>query len=181
MLQTAPITARRPYRNAEDNGERPLTGPKFLAILLGFFAIIASVNATMVYCALSTFRGEVDPHPYEHGLAFNKDIAAAEAQDARHWHVEAHVSADVGESAGMKTIETVFHDGNNKVLDGLNVAAKLEFATDMKRDHSLKLVEMAPGVYRGNILVASGQWDLVIEAKRNANRLFFSRSRIAIP
>ncbi len=89
----------RPHRSSPrpaatataEDGARRLTGAKFLAILLGSFAVVASVNGTMVYYALSTFSGEVDPHPYEHGLAYNRDIAAAEAQDARHWQVAAHI------------------------------------------------------------------------------------------
>ncbi len=178
MLQIAPIaTAKGAYRNAENHGGHRLTGTKFLAILLGSFAIVASVNATMVYYALSTFRGEVDPHPYEHGLAYNRDIVAAEVQDALHWQVAAHLSG-----TGMtKTVEAIFRDRNNQALAGLAVAAKLEFATDMTRDHALMLTEVAPGVYRGTLAIASGQWDLVIEGKRAAKPLFLSRNRIAIP
>ncbi|MGB8277912.1 MAG: FixH family protein [Methylovirgula sp.] len=163
---------------AGENGGRPLTGAKFLAILVAFFGTIFLVNGAMVYYALSTFSGVVDPHPYEHGLAYNKDIAAAEAQDARHWQVAAHIS---GAAVGAKTVEAVFLDRDNQALTGLAVTAKLEFATDMMRDRSLALTEVAAGVYRGAIAVASGQWDLVIEAKRDAKQVFRSRNRVTIP
>src|SRR5438270_350517 len=33
----------------------------------------------MAYDALSTFRGEVEAHPYEDGLAYNSQLAAAAA------------------------------------------------------------------------------------------------------
>ncbi len=163
---------------AGDNGGRPLTGAKFLAILIAFFGTIFLVNGTMVYYALSTFSGLIDPHPYEHGLAYNKEIAAAEAQDARHWQVAAHISSA---AAGARTVEAVFRDRDNQPLTGLAVTAKLEFATNMKRDRSLALSEVASGIYRGEIVVANGEWDLVIEAERDATQVFRSRNRVTIP
>jgi nitrogen fixation protein FixH len=170
-------SAQDTYLDAANTDGRPLTGPKFLAMLLAAFAVIASVNGTMIYYALSTFRGEVDPHPYEHGLAYNKDIAAAEAQDARHWQVAAHIDG----TGAAKTVEALFRDNAGQALAGLIVSARLEFATDTKRDHKLLLTEATPGSYRGALGVGSGQWDLVIEAKRAGTEVFLSRSRITIP
>lgn len=178
MLQKMPMAAATGlYTDTGDHGEHRLTGARFLAILLGSFAVVAAVNATMIYYAESTFRGEVDSHPYEHGLAYNKDITAAEAQDARHWQVAAHITG----TSGPKTVEVIFRDRDNHVLAGLAAIAKLEFATDMNRDRSLVLTETTPGVYRGTIAVASGEWDLVIEAKRDMKQVFRSRNRITIP
>src|SRR5579863_2121166 len=133
--------------------DRRLTGPMFLAILLGSFAVVASVNGAMVYYALSTFSGEVDPHPYEHGLAYNKDIAAAEAQEARHWHVAAAIRG----KGDAKSVEAVFHNQAGRAIMGLAVTAHLEFATDMRRDRGLTLQEISPGTYRGALALASGQ------------------------
>lgn len=174
MTQTFPDSA--PYR-AKTRRPRGLTGWGVLGILLGSFAVVASVNATMVYYALSTFSGEVEPHPYEHGLAYNRDIAAAAAQEARHWSVAAHVSGN----GATKTVEARFHDDKDAAVSGLSVTAKLEFATDMMRDRHLVLSETAPGIYRGPVAAESGNWELVIEAKRGARQMFLSRSRIMIP
>ena len=49
----------------------PLNGWMVLAMLGGFFAVVFAVNGLMAYDAISTFRGEVAPHPYEDGLAYN--------------------------------------------------------------------------------------------------------------
>lgn len=160
----------------DKQGTRRLTGPGVLAILLGSFAVVASVNGAMVYYALSTFSGEVDPHPYEHGLAYNKDIAAAEAQEARHWRVAAAIRG----KGDAKSVEAVFHDDAGHAIAGLAVTAHLEFATDMRHDTGLKLQEVSPGIYRGALSLASGQWDLVIEAKRNDQQLFLTRNRVTV-
>ena len=61
-----------PGKTGADKG-KPLTGWKVLAMLLAFFGVVGAVNAVMVYSALSTFSGEVEAHPYEHGLAYNRE------------------------------------------------------------------------------------------------------------
>ncbi len=76
-----------PDDEAASEGKR-LTGWKVLAILVGFFGVIFSVNGYMAYSAISTFSGEVDAHPYEHGIAYNHDIANAREQASRGWKVE---------------------------------------------------------------------------------------------
>lgn len=171
--------AKAAYPDTEGQASRPITGVLVLATLVAFFGTIASINGTMVYFALSTFRGEVESHPYEHGLAYDKDIAAAQTQDKLRWRVAARVGS--ADPVGIKTVEAVFRDSNDRALAGLTVVGRLEFATDMARDRTLTLTETAPGVYRGAIAVASGQWDLVIEANRGARLVFRSRSRITIP
>ncbi len=173
-MQTAQTAPRR--FGESDTGGRRLTGPMFLAILLGSFAVVASVNGAMVYYALSTFSGEVDPHPYEHGLAYNKDIAAAEAQEARHWKVAAAIRG----KGDAKSVEAVFHNEAGQAIAGLTVTGHLEFATDMRRDRKLMLQEVSPGIYLGALNLASGQWDLVIEATRSGQQLFLSRNRVTV-
>jgi len=65
-------------------GGRPLNGWKVLAMFVGFFLVVGAVDGLMIYKALGTFSGEVTPHPYERGLAYNKEIAAgARAGGAR--------------------------------------------------------------------------------------------------
>lgn len=51
-----------------------------------FFAFIAAVNAVMVTLAVRTHTGLVTDHPYEKGLAYNKVIAAEEAQQKLGWN-----------------------------------------------------------------------------------------------
>ena len=161
----------------DSSEERRLTGFRVLAILLGSFGVVAAVNSAMVYYALSTFSGEVDPHPYEHGLAYNKDIAAAVAQQARHWQVSANVTAE----GAVKTVEAAFRDETAHPISGLHITARLEFATDMIQDRSVTLSEAAPGSYSGALPLAAGNWELVLKAERDGKQLFVSRNRIMVP
>lgn len=159
-----------------DAGRR-LSGGMVLFYLLAFFGTIAAVNGTMIYFALSTFRGEEDPHAYEHGLAYDKDIAAARAQAALNWKVSAHVGH---EGDGVGSVDATFRDAKGEALSGLKVAASLEFATDKKRDRQLTLSEVEPGHYHGTFAAEAGLFDLALDAQRDNHSLFRSRNRVSL-
>jgi nitrogen fixation protein FixH len=160
----------------EDTGRR-LTGGMVLVYLLAFFGTIAAVNGTMIYFALSTFRGEEDARPYEHGLAYGKDIAAARAQAALNWHVSAHVGH---EGQGTDVVDVTFRDEQNRNVGGLSVGASFEFATDKRRDRQVRLSEVEPGHYRGTFAAQPGLFDLAIDAERDGHSLFRSRNRVSL-
>jgi len=69
-------------------GGRPLTGRLVLLMIIGFFGVMLLVNAVMAIFAVKTFSGLDADNPYDTGLAYNKDIAAARAQGELGWTVE---------------------------------------------------------------------------------------------
>ena len=85
--------------SGERRRPRELTGRAVLACLVAFFAVVAAVNAVMIRVAVSTFGGVETANSYQAGLAFAREIAAVEAQDALHWQVRARVVADAGATA----------------------------------------------------------------------------------
>ncbi len=162
--------------NPARRSTRGLTGGMVLALLLAFFGTVGAVNALMIHYALSTFRGEVADHPYEAGLQFNSEIAASRAQTARHWRVDAHLA-----SAGpTRTIEVTARDADGRPLQGLSFRAILAAPVDRQRDKSVELRDDGDGRYVGEIVVAKGDWDLALTAKRADETLFQSRSRIEL-
>jgi len=166
-------------RLAEDRrpgAAQGLTGAKVLAILLLFFGSVFSVNALMAYYALSTFRGEVADHPYEVGLAFNNEIAAARAQEARRWRVEVAFPHD----GDGKRVEVSAHDAEGSAIVGLKLIATFKAPVDASRDRAVELVERRPGVYAARVPVADGRWDFEFAAQRDGDTLFQSKSRILI-
>jgi nitrogen fixation protein FixH len=156
---------------------RPLTGWKVLAMLLAFFGVIGSVNAVMVYSALSTFSGEVEAHPYEHGVAYNRDIASAREQVARGWKVDASMQRL---ASGETLIVVLARDAKGADISGVELAANLASPVDKKQDVLAKLQETAPGRFEARVVVAAGARDLVLTASQGGREVFRSRNRLQI-
>lgn len=160
-----------------DDGRGPLTGRMVLAATVAAFLVIIGVNAIMSYYAVTTFRGLADPSPYEHGLAYEKDILAAKAQDALGWDVSAHVARG---DDGKKAVEVRFMGPDGAPVSGLAVSASLVSPADARLDAALTLKEIQPGVYLGLVEAAPGQRDLMLEAVRGGERVFRSKNRIEL-
>lgn len=150
-----------------------LTGGKVLLILIGFFGVVFAVNGLMAYDAVSTFRGEVEAHPYEDGLAYNGQIAAAQAQARRGWKVDVQL-----DPAGPRAS---FRDADGRALEGLVVSGRWGAPADKTRDRAFAMHEAEPGDYVAQGASATaGAWDLELEAKRGAETLFRSHNRVTL-
>jgi nitrogen fixation protein FixH len=73
---------------------RKFTGWHMTAILVGFFAIVISVNLFMARAAIGSFGGVVVDNSYVASQRFNQWLDKAEAQKALGWTVEAGLTAD---------------------------------------------------------------------------------------
>jgi nitrogen fixation protein FixH len=145
-------------------------------VLLGFFGTVGTVNAVMIHYALSSFRGEVADHPYEVGLAFNSDIMAARAQEARGWKVDVAFDRD----PSGRQFEVSARDAQGRPLSGLTFAGIFAAPVDATLDRKVALKEKTAGLYVGEIPVSAGRWDLELTAKRGDETLFQSKNRILV-
>jgi nitrogen fixation protein FixH len=168
MSQTHSIFAAAPARR--------LTGAGVLTILVAFFGVVATVDATMMVLAVSTFRGEETSRAYEKGLAYNLDIAGARAQQARDWRVEAAVFRL---SESQSRIAVSLHDAQGP-LAGLRLQAMIRAPVDAKNDVVAALVETTPGHYEARIVMEPGWRDLVLTAAQDGREVFRSKNRIRI-
>jgi nitrogen fixation protein FixH len=163
-----------PYANPKP---RELTGRMVFACLIGFFLVVMGVNAVMMTAAIKTFAGLADDSPYLAGLAFEQEIAAAQAQQALHWQVQGSIARTEN---GQARLEISARDANGTPLAGLSATATLVHPTDRSLDHDLAMTEVAAGAFRGEAMSGPGQWDLVIELARGGERQFRSRNRIVL-
>jgi nitrogen fixation protein FixH len=148
-----------------------------LFCLVGFFAVVAAVNAVMMTVAIRTFSGVETANSYQAGVTFAREEAAANAQEARHWRVNAALKP----MAGAPTqIELAANDAANRPLAGLEAQTTLVHPNDRRRDHPVEMRADGPGRFRGTLAPLPGQWDLVIELSRGGERLFRSRERIIL-
>ncbi|MGA7809338.1 FixH family protein [Bradyrhizobium sp.] len=157
---------------------KPLTGGKVLLILVAFFGVVIGVNVYMAKVAISTLPGTDVDSSYTASLGYEKEIAAARDQNARHWQVDAHVQRD---AAGAATLQVEARDKSGKPVTGLKFQGVLERPTDKRYDLPLELAEVGIGIYRGSApSVAPGQWDLVLQGDAAGQRMFLSVNRIEL-
>ena len=156
---------------------KPVTGRTVLIWLVAFFAVVGAVNGIMIFAAISTFAGLESDSPYQAGLAFEREIAAARTQNALHWQVRAQVARIEG---GATLVEISARDADGAALAGLGASATLVHPTDRRLDRGLAMSEDAPGHFRGVTGIAVGQWDLVIDLSRAGAHAFRSKNRVVL-
>ena len=156
---------------------RQLTGWMVFGMIVAFFAVIFGVNAYMAHMAISTFGGVETESSYHAGQTFERDVAAAQAQDRQHWQVDVKVTTATG---GGAVLDIVARDAAGAPLTGLTATALFARPTDRRLDRNLAVGESAPGRFRGNVDIPAGQWDLVIDLSRQGERLFRSKNRVVL-
>jgi nitrogen fixation protein FixH len=152
---------------------KPITGRTVLLYFVSFFGVIFAMNFYMVRVAISSFSGVETESAYKAGLSFKNDIAAAQAQDARHWKVEASLPQSEG-----RGIIVMARDAQEYALAGLTPEIRLAHPTDKRRDMILDVVELTPGQFKSLTPAPQGLWDLVIDLKRETETVFRSKSRV---
>ena len=116
-----------------------VTGRRFLIGMILSFGLIFAVNGFFIFKALSTFDGIEIDDAYQRGRAYNKDLAAMEAQKALGW------KADLSEpvtAAGVTHLAARFTDRAGLPLTGLTV--KATFWRPPRRDKSVLRVRKNP-------------------------------------
>lgn len=143
-------------------GPKPwqLTGRAVLFGLLAFFAVVASVNATFIYFALSTWPGLSSQDAYSDGLNYNEVLDEARRQEALGWHSEVEM-----DRAGQLTLRLANQAGTP--VNGLTVDAVVTRPLGEARELHVALTQALDGSYRGVAdLPAPGQWRVQIAAAR---------------
>jgi nitrogen fixation protein FixH len=162
-----------------DTGPEPrrLTGRMVFLLLAAFFGVVFAANAVMIRAAISTFGGVETDSAYQAGRAFERDVALAQAQGARHWQVDAKVTPAPG---GIARVDIAARDDVGRPLSGLDAAVTFERPTDRRLDRTVEIAADGGGRFHGSAAVAAGQWDLVIELSRAGDRQFRSVNRIVL-
>jgi len=178
----APAPERRgtpDFRPAPDtDSERKLTGGMVLAGLIAFFGVIFTANGVLIHEALSTFSGLDTDSAYHAGQTFERDVAMANAQDDRHWQVDA---ALLPADAGATLIDIRARDAAGAPLSGVDATITLQRPTDRRLDHAVAVRQDAPGHFRASAdNVPAGQWDLVIELTHEGEQQFRSVNRVVL-
>jgi len=156
---------------------RELTGRKVLLWLVGFFVLVFAVNGVMVHAAISTFGGVDTPSSYKAGQMFEGEVANAERQDALRWRVDGKLKRD---GAGEAVLDIGVRDAQGKPVTGLSADARLAHPADERLDHVIPVARIGAGTFHGESRAKPGQWELIVDLYRGADRVFRSKSRVTL-
>ncbi|MDI9848436.1 FixH family protein [Rhodoblastus sp. 17X3] len=155
---------------------RVLTGRMVLLMLAGFFGVMLVVNFIFATYAVKTFSGLDSDNPYDSGLAYNKEIAAARAQAELGWTVDLNRAPDGSATQVAVTVK----DKAGQPVTGLDVGLHFYFPATRKLDRQVSASPVADGVYSGSAPLQSGRWDVEVTLGRNGERLFRSRNPLIV-
>ncbi len=156
---------------------RKLSGRAVLLMLIAFFGVVIAVNMVMLKVAMQSFSGLEEKNAYLAGMSYDRALAAARAQDARGWKVEAHLERV---APGRTQISLARSDAARGASAPMNAQARFEHPADNRQDRALALAPQGAGVWKGAIDLPQGDWDLSIELRAGAEVVFRSRERVRI-
>lgn len=145
-----------------------LTGRKFLAIILVFYALIIGVNGTGAYFAISTFPGLEIKNTYVASQVFNKEKAA---QLSLGWTMEATYEE------GTLLLELTGPDG--KPADVGELIVTVGRATHANSDVLLDFAQ-SQSPYSIDIPLDGGKWEIRLKAKSVDGVLFRQRHAVNV-
>lgn len=155
-----------------------LTGRMVAAMLVLFFGVIISVNATIMTMALRTMPGVETRSAYEDSQHFNEEIARQHERDARGWNA----AATLARQDGGVALGVTLADRLGQPLSGFAATARLRHPARSAHDREVVLVERQPGRYEARFdHIDAGSWILELRARRGEEVVFVSRSRITLP
>lgn len=123
---------------------RELTGRHVLFILLAAFGTIFAVNGVFAYFAVSQFPGIETADAYRKGLAFNQQIARADALRDLGWSMT--VSREGSEKLMLR-----FQAADGSALPVSEISALLFHPTSAQGDDPLSVRREAPGQYSAEL------------------------------
>lgn len=139
---------------------------------------VLAANGALIYLALQSKPALVDAHSFEDGRTYNRELAAAAAQQRLGW--TAALEAPHRAEATAPIAFTV-RDRGGAPVTGLAVELSIRRPVGALPDRRLKLAEAGPGRYIAALaLPLSGQWQFDIVAHRGGDEFVYAR-RVVIP
>jgi nitrogen fixation protein FixH len=125
---------------------------------VAFFGVVLAANGAMIWIAFATWTGLETEGAYQKGLAYNRTLAAAKAQEELGWRVALNVAAIGGVAAELE-LKLVDRHGN--VMEDARVTAAFVRPTHAGYDLELVVSHIHAGVYGAEAaLPFAGVWEL---------------------
>ena len=134
-----------------------LKGWHVLAGIVGFFAVVFTVNAVFITLAFDTFPGEDTRRSYVQGLAYNDVLEERAAQAELGWSASANLTEE--------RVLVEVRDADGQPVRSLRLTGTLRHPANMQLDRDLTFTEVRAGVYAAGLAdLPEGRWELNAEA-----------------
>jgi nitrogen fixation protein FixH len=148
------------------------------AFVVGF-ALVIAVNTALIWFAVGSFSGLAEAHPYQAGLAHNRTLEAARAQEALGWR--AHLAIAPAGRSGEVQVSLALRDRNGAPVAAESVTAEFVRPAAEGHDRVATLVSAGAGRYEATVpLGLPGQWEVRILA-RHAGGSWQTAQRVTVP
>jgi len=128
-----------------------------------FFVVLAAIQGVMIWFAIESFSGLTAEDAYQRGIAYNRTIAAKEAETALGWQVTLTWQADRS-AAGKGRLELQLEDRLGQPLQGAEIKARLRRPLGPATVTDTPLAAAGPGLYGADLsLPLRGQWDVDLD------------------
>lgn len=149
-------------------------------IFVAGFGVVVAVNGTLAYFATTTFTGLWTQNAFDKGVAYNQNLALAEAQKRLGWNVETNVTPVAGERP-RATVTISYADRDGRPVEGLEVMGGFARPTIAGYDFDAPLAAVGSGAYAVTLdLPLTGVWDLSVVAQ-GAGESYQHAQRFVIP
>jgi len=129
----------------------PLRGWHVLMMILLFFGVMISVNATMVTLALRSHPGEDVERSYTQGLNYNETLERRRVQENLGWQARFNL---VGNQLLLQVLD---REGNP--LSGLSLSGQMRHPTRTALDCPISMQSLGEGRYQTELPCAlDGRW-----------------------
>lgn len=148
------------------------TGWHMAIIMVAFFAVIVAVNGYMAYVAVNSWTGLTARNGYVASQDFNANLAVQRKQDALGYQSLLRYS----DGAMVFSLR----DRSGEALAGFDVSVKVGRPTHEGEDREIILEETSPGIYRQELKLAPGQWNVDVVANDNAGHPYKRLIRVYV-
>lgn len=136
---------------------RRFTGWHMTMILVGFFAVVVSVNVLMARLALSTFGGTVVDNSYVASQKFNGWLASADAQTRAGWTQRLELDA------ARRAVVTL-RQGDAPVANAI-VTARVLHPLGRAEPMALRFVPQGDGRWQADRALPAGRWIIQLKVE----------------
>lgn len=141
----------------------PERGKWIPLLFFAMFGVIISVNAVMVYFAVTSWTGLSTTESFERGRTYNTELARAEAQAALGWRSNLEVGSP---AESVLRIEFSLSDAGGAALNGALVHAEIRRPTVYGHDVLVDLTPIGNGRYvHEQEVPLAGNWDVRLFAE----------------